>query len=132
MLNKSKIQTNSNRSFGIVFSIVFIIIAFWTFRGDFSQIKILPLLISLIFLILGLINSKLLTPLNKLWIKFGNLLGSIISPIIMAIIFFLVVTPTGILLRIFGKDLLNIKQKSNKNSYWIKKDKRISKMKQQF
>jgi len=132
MLNKSKIQTNSNRSFGIVFSIVFIIIAFWSFRGDFSQIKILPLLISLIFLILGLINSKLLTPLNKLWIKFGNLLGSIISPIIMAIIFFLVVTPTGILLRIFGKDLLNIKQKSNKNSYWIKKDKRISKMKQQF
>ena len=132
MLNKSKIQTNSNRSFGIVFSIVFIIIAFWSFRGDFSQIKILPLLISLIFLILGLINSKLLTPLNKLWIKFGNLLGSIISPIIMAIIFFLVVTPTGILLRIFGKDLLNIKQKSNKNSYWIKKDKRISKMNQQF
>ena len=132
MLNKSKIQTNSNRSFGIVFSIVFIIIAFWSFRGDFSQIKILPLLISLIFLILGLINSKLLTPLNKLWIKFGNLLGSIISPIIMAIIFFLVVTPTGILLRIFGKDLLNIKQKSNKNSYWIKKDKRISKMKQEF
>ena len=132
MLNKSKIQTNSNRSFGIVFSIVFIIIAFWSFRGDFSQIKILPLLISLIFLILGLINSKLLTPLNKLWIKFGNLLGSIISPIIMAIIFFLVVTPTCILLRIFGKDLLNIKQKSNKNSYWIKKDKRISKMKQQF
>jgi len=132
MLNKSKIQISSNRSFGIVFSIVFFIIAFWSFRGDFSQIKILPLLISIVFLIMGLLNSKFLTPLNKLWIKFGYLLGSIISPIIMGLIFFLVVTPTGIILRILGKDILNIKQKSNKNSYWIKKDKRISKMKQQF
>ena len=132
MLNKSEIQISSNRSFGILFSIVFIIIAFWSFRGDFSQIKILPLMISIVFLITGLLNSKFLTPLNKLWIKFGYLLGLIISPIIMGLIFFLVVTPTGIILRILGKDILNIKKKNNKNSYWIKRDKRISKMKKQF
>ena len=111
MLNKSEIQISSNRSFGILFSIVFIIIAFWSFRGDFSQIKILPLMISIVFLITGLLNSKFLTPLNKLWIKFGYLLGLIISPIIMGLIFFLVVTPTGIILRILGKDILNIKKK---------------------
>ena len=118
MLNKSEIQISSNRSFGILFSIVFIIIAFWSFRGDFSQIKILPLMISIVFLITGLLNSKFLTPLNKLWIKFGYLLGLIISPIIMGLIFFLVVTPTGIILRILGKDILNIKKKTYNHFFY--------------
>ena len=132
MFDKSKIHMNSNRSFGLVFFLVFIIIAFWSFRGNLPQIKFLPLSISLVFLILGLMNSKLLTPFNKIWIKFGNLLGSIISPIIMGVVFFLIVTPTGIILRIFGKDLLKIKYDNNKKSYWNEKDKRTSKMKQQF
>ena len=82
------------------------------------------------FLILGLINSKILTPLNKLWFKFGILLGKIVSPLIMGIIFFLVVTPIGLIMRLLGKDLLNLKY--NNKSYWIEKDGPKSKMKNQF
>ena len=131
-LSKSKIKIGSNRNFGIVFFLVFFIIAFWSFRGDFSEIKTLSLCISLIFLILGLINSKLLTPLNRLWFKFGIFLGNIVAPIVMGIIFFLVVTPIGFLMTILGKDLLGKKFNKNKNSYWIKKNKSSGTMKQQF
>ena len=86
---------------------------------------------NILFLILGLLNSKILTPLNKVWFKFGILLGKIVSPIVMGIIFFLVVTPIGLLMRIFKKDLLNLKFNKN-NSYWIKKTEPKSKMKNQF
>tara|TARA_B100002052_G_C15801883_1_gene561506 strand:+ start:195 stop:587 length:393 start_codon:yes stop_codon:yes gene_type:complete len=126
-----KIKISSNRSFGLVFCFVFLIIAFWSFRGEFEQIKILPFFISLAFLILGLLNSKLLTPLNKIWFKFGLFLGSIISPIIMSLIFFLVLTPIGLFMRILGKDLLNKKYNSNP-SYWIKRNKSTGSMKKQF
>ena len=124
------IKISSNRSFGIVFFVVFFVIAIYPLinNGDF---RIWSLVISIIFLILGLINSKFLTPLNKLWFKFGLLLGRLISPIIMGTIFFFVVTPIGLILRIFGKDVLNLK-KNNSKSYWIKKNGPISKMKNQF
>ena len=124
------IKISSNRSFGIVFFIVFLLIALYpfTYNGD---LRIWSLVISLIFLILGLINSKLLTPLNKVWFKFGIFLGKIISPLIMGIIFFLVVTPIGFLMRILGKDVLNLKYNDNK-SYWIEKSGPKSKMKNQF
>ena len=128
----SKIKISSNRSFGFVFFIVFLIIAFWNFRGDFSQISALPFYISLVFLFLGLINSKLLTPLNKLWFKFGILLSRIVSPIVLGFIFFAIVTPTGIIMRVLGKDLLNKKFDNKKKSYWINRDKVKSTMKQQF
>ena len=124
------IKISSNRSFGIVFFIVFLIIAIYPLINN-ADLRIWSLIISIIFLILGLINSKLLTPLNKLWFKFGIFLGKLISPIIMGIIFFFVVTPIGLLLRIFDKDVLNLK-KSNAKSYWIKKKGPISKMKNQF
>ena len=87
--------------------------------------------ISLIFLILGLSNSKLLTPLNVLWFKFGILLGKIASPVMMGIIFFVIVTPIAIIMRLLKKDLLNLKFNKN-NSYWIEKDEQKSKMKNQF
>ena len=124
------VKISSNRSFGIVFFIVFLIIAIYPLINN-ADLRIWSLVISIIFLILGLINSKFLTPLNKLWFKFGLLLGRLISPIIMGIIFFFVVTPIGLLLRIFGKDVLNLK-KNNAESYWIKKNGPISKMKNQF
>ena len=124
------IKISSNRSFGIVFFIFFLIIAIYPLINN-ADLRIWSLVISIIFLILGLINSKFLTPLNKLWFKFGLLLGRLISPIIMGIIFFFVVTPIGLLLRIFGKDVLNLK-KNNAKSYWIKKNGPISKMKNQF
>jgi len=96
-----------------------------------DDLRIWSLIISFIFLTLGLLNSSLLTPLNKIWFKFGLFLGKIISPIVMGVIFFFVVTPIGLLMRIFKKDLLNLKY-NNRNSYWIKKTDLKSKMKNQF
>ena len=124
------IKISSNRSFGIVFFVVFFLIALYPLIHN-EEIRIWSLIISLIFLILGLINSRILNPLNKLWFKFGILLGKIVSPIIMGIIFFLVVTPIGFIMRILGKDLLNLKFNANK-SYWIEKTGPKSKMKNQF
>tara|TARA_Y100000768_G_C23728584_1_gene563724 strand:+ start:304 stop:687 length:384 start_codon:yes stop_codon:yes gene_type:complete len=125
-----EIKISSNRSFGIVFSVVFLIIAFYPLIYN-EEIRIWSFLISLIFLILGLINSILLTPLNKIWFKFGIFLGKIVSPIVMGVIFFLVVTPIGLIMRVAGKDLLNLKF-NKKNSYWVEKDGPKSKMKNQF
>ena len=122
---------NSNRSFGVVFFVVFLAIALWPFRGDFSQIKFLPLCFSFAFLILGLMNSKLLTPLSKLWLKFGELLGRIISPIVMFFLYFIFITPMAVIIRLFGKDLLKIKL-GKIPSYWIRREKNIGSMKKQF
>ena len=124
------VKLGSNRSFGIVFCIVFLIIAFYPIING-ETARIWSIIVSLIFLLLGLINSKLLTPLNKVWFKFGLFIGKIISPLIMGIIFFLVVTPIGILMRILNKDLINLKFNNNK-SYWIEKTDPKSKMKNQF
>ena len=127
---EQQIKISSNKSFGIVFFIVFLIIALYPMIKD-GDLRLWSLILSLIFLILGLINSIILTPLNRLWFKFGIFLGKIVSPIILGIIFFLVVTPTGVLLRLFGKDVINLKYNKN-NSYWIKKTGPKSKMKDQF
>jgi len=125
-----EIKISSNRSFGIVFFIIFLIIALYPLINN-EDLRIWSLLISAIFLVLGLLNSKLLSPLNKLWFKFGLFLGKVFSPIIMGIIFFLVVTPIGFIMRIVGKDLLNLKFNKDK-SYWIEKTGPKSKMKNQF
>ena len=124
------IKISSNRNFGIVFFIVFLLIAIYPFL-DGNDLRIWSLFISFVFLILGLINSKILTPLNKLWFKFGLLLGKIISPLIMGFIFFIVVTPIGIIMRLLRKDLLNLKY-NQKKTYWIEKVGPKSKMKNQF
>ena len=121
---------STNRSFGIVFFIVFFIIAIFPLKND-GDIRIWSLVISVIFLLLGLSNSKILTPLNRLWSKFGILLGKIMSPLIMGLIFFLVVTPIGLIMRMLRKDLLNLKFDNNR-SYWIKKKGPKSIMKNQF
>ena len=124
------IQISSNKSFGIVFSFVFLFIALYPLSYS-GEIRGWSAIISLNFLVLGLLRSKILTPLNKVWFKFGIFLGKIISPLIMGIIFSLVVTPIGLIMRILGKDLLNLKYNSNK-SYWIEKSGPKSKMKNQF
>ena len=125
-----KIKNNSNRSFGIVFFIFFLIIALWPLLNN-QDLILWSLILSIIFLILGTLNSKLLSPLNIIWFKFGLLLGKIVSPIVLAVIFFFVVTPIGLLMRFLNKDLLNLKKNSN-DSYWIKKTEPKSKMKNQF
>ena len=124
------IKIGSNRSFGIVFFIVFLLISIYPLINN-ENVRIWSLVISLIFLVLGIINSNILSPLNKPWFKFGIFLGKIISPIIMGIIFFLVVTPIGLIMRLIGKDVLNLKY-SNHKSYWIEKTGPKSKMKNQF
>ena len=125
-----EVKLSSNKSFGIVFFIVFLLIGVYPLLKG-SDLRIWSLIISFIFLVLGLINSKILTPLNRLWFKFGLLLGKFISPIIMGIIFFIVVTPIGIIMRLFNKYLLNLKF-NKKETYWIDKKGPKSKMKNQF
>ena len=124
------VKIGSNRSFGIVFFVVFLLIGFYPLLNE-GNLRIWSVIISIVFFILGLLNSKILTPLNKVWFRFGLFLGKIISPLIMGIIFFFVVTPIGIFLRIIKKDIINLKFNSDK-SYWIKKSKIKSKMKNQF
>ena len=126
----SKIKISSNRSFGIVFFVVFLIIAIWPLLNEY-EIRYWSLIISIVFFLLGILNSKFLTPLNKIWFKFGILLGHVISPIVMGLIFFLVVTPTSLLMKLFRKDILGIKKNRSK-SYWIEKSGPKSKMKNQF
>ena len=123
-------KISSNRSFGILFFIVFLVIAIWPLKNN-EAIRLWPIPFSIIFLILGLINSNLLRPLNIIWVKFGELLGRIIAPIVMGFIYFLIITPIGLIMRIFGKDFLSIKF-SKQNSYWINKIKNIGPMNRQF
>ena len=129
-MKNSKIKISSNKSFGIVFFTVFLIIAIWPLLNGY-EIRYWSLIISIVFLFLGILNSKILTPLNKIWFKFGILLGHVISPIVMGLIFFLVVTPTSLLMKLFRKDILGIKKNRSK-SYWIEKSGPKSKMKNQF
>ena len=126
----NEIKIGSNKSFGIVFFLVFLVISLYPLINN-ESLRYWSLVVSFVFLILGLFNSNILTPLNRLWFKFGILLGKFISPLIMGIIFFLVVTPIGILMKIFKKDLINLKF-DNSKSYWIEKTNPKSKMKNQF
>tara|TARA_B100000902_G_C26642507_1_gene589808 strand:- start:92 stop:466 length:375 start_codon:yes stop_codon:yes gene_type:complete len=123
-------KANSERSFGIVFFIVFILIGLWPILNN-QEIRVWSVIISLFFLILGIFNSPILKPLNIIWYKFGVLLGMLIAPIFIGVVYFLVVTPTGIIMRLLGKDLINLKKNNNK-SYWIKKTDSKTIMKNQF
>ena len=124
-------KRSSNRSFGLVFFFVFLVIAFWPMLNSGAPNYYL-ILISLIFLFLGLINSKFLTPLNNLWIKFGELLGMIIAPVVMGLVYFIILTPISLLIRILGKDLLNLKYSNKNDTYWIKRKKNTGTMDKQF
>ena len=121
----------SNRNFGLVFFIFFLIIGLWPLLGT-NEIRYWSIFFSIIFFLLGITNSKLLNPLNKIWFNFGILLGKMISPLVMGIIFFLVVTPIGVIMRVFGKDILSLKYNKKNKSYWIEKNGPKSKMKNQF
>ena len=127
---KKNIKYPTNRNFGFVFCIVFLLIALWPLLNG-NEVRIWALTVSAVFFILGSFNSNLLLPLNKLWFKFGILLGNIVAPSVMGIVYFFVVTPTGLIMRMLRKDLLNLK-KNNKNTYWIDKDNSNSNLKNQF
>ncbi|MBD1138504.1 hypothetical protein IDH18_02770 [Pelagibacterales bacterium SAG-MED41] len=120
-----------NRSFGLLFSIVFFILALWPLINK-GELNIFLISIALIFLTLGILNSKLLSPLNKIWIKFGEILGKIIAPIVMAIVYFLVLTPISLFVRLFGKDLIGKNFNASKKTYWIKRKNFLMRMDKQF
>ena len=124
-------KKSSNRSFGILFFLVFLGFGLWPLTKAMSP-NIYLIIISVIFLVLGLLKSKLLSPLNEIWIKFGEILGRIIAPLIMALVYFLILTPISLLVRAFGKDLLGLKYLKQQNSYWIKRKKDIGTMDKQF
>ena len=129
-MNNEKLKLPSNKNVGIVFFIVFFVIALWPLMNN-HEIRYWSLFFSIFFLILGLMNSNFLTPLNKIWFYFGIALGRIVSPLVMGIIYFFIVTPTGIIMRFLGKDILRLK-KNSKNTYWINKEKTNSSMRRQF
>ena len=124
-------KKSSNKSFGILFFLVFFVFGLWPLTKEMSP-NIYLITISIIFLTLGLLNSKLLSPINEIWIKFGEILGKIIAPLIMALVYFLILTPISLLVRAFGKDLLGLKYLKQQNSYWIKRKKEIGTMDKQF
>ena len=124
------IKISSNRSFGIVFFVIFLLVAIYPLLNS-ESVRVWSLIISIIFLLLGLINSRILTPFNHLWFKFGIILGKLVSPLIMYLIFFLVVTPIALFMKLLGKDILNLKKNKNK-TYWINKKQNRSEMKNQF
>ena len=129
-MKNNNIKISSNRSFGIVFFIVFCLIAFYPLING-GQTRLWAISFAILFLILGLINSQFLTPLNRLWFKFGIFLAKFVSPIVMALVFFGVVTPTGLLMKLFKKDVLKLKT-NNSETYWIKRSSEKSSMKNQF
>ena len=131
MTANSKIKISSNRNFGLVFFVVFLIVALWPLKYE-EDIRLWSLVLSIIFFILGIFNSKLLTPFNKLWFKFGIFLGIIVSPIVMGIVYFIIVTPIGVFMRLLGKDLLKTNKIKNASTYWVQRDKKHGTMKKQF
>jgi len=130
-MKKVPVKISSNRSFGFLFFVVFFVISLWPLKSQ-GDLRLWAFILSLVFLVLGVLNSKFLTLLNKLWFKFGILLGSIVSPIVMGAVFFIVVTPIGLIMRLLGKDLLRINKNKTISTYWINRDKQIKTMKKQF
>ena len=130
-MEKTSVKISSNRSFGLLFFIVFLAISLWPLKSQ-EDLRLWAFILSLIFLVLGVLNSTFLNPLNKLWHKFGIFLGSIISPIVMGVVFFMVVTPVGLIMRFLGKDLLRIKKSKFVSTYWISREKQNNTMKRQF
>ena len=130
-MKKVPAKISSNRSFGFLFFVIFLAISLWPLRFQ-EDLRLWAFILSLVFLVLGVLNSKFLTPLNKLWLKFGIFLGSIVSPILMGVVFFIVVTPVGLIMRFLGKDLLKINKNKTISTYWINRDKQKNSMKKQF
>tara|TARA_B100000963_G_scaffold306621_1_gene281356 strand:+ start:385 stop:765 length:381 start_codon:yes stop_codon:yes gene_type:complete len=124
-------KKSSVKSFGILFFFIFLIVGLWPLLND-KDIRIWSIILSAIFLLLGLTKSKILIPLNNYWIKLGEILGKIVAPIVMLIVFLGVVTPMAFLVKLFGKDLLSLKFSKKKNSYWLSRQKKLGTMKNQF
>ena len=130
-MKKNLVKISSNRSFGFLFFVVLLAVSLWPLKSQ-GDLRLWAFILSLIFLVLGILNSRFLTPLNKLWYKFGIFLGSIVSPIVMGIVFFIIVTPIGLIMRFLGKDLLRVNKNKIVSTYWINREKQKTTMKKQF
>ena len=124
-------EQSSEKSFGVVFSMVFLIVALYPLINS-ESLRIWALVVSIIFFLLAFLAPKILVLPNKLWFKFGLLIGSIVAPIVMAFVYFVTVLPTGLIMRILGKDLLKQKLDKNAKSYWIERKEPMGSMKNQF
>ena len=124
-------EQSSEKSFGVVFSIVFLIVALYPLINS-ESLRIWALVVSIIFFLLAFLAPKILVLPNKLWFKFGLLVGSIVVPIVMTLIYFVTVLPTGLIMRLLGKDLLKQKLDKNAKSYWIERKQPMGSMKNQF
>ena len=129
MKSSMNIKPKDNITFGILFFILFLITGLYPLKNGLN-IRLWSLGLSFVFLIITFIRPNLFTPLNKLWIQFGILLGKVISPIVMGLVFFFVVTPIGILVRLFKKDVMGLKKKET--SYWINREDKVQSMRKQF
>ena len=125
-------EQSSEKSFGVVFSIVFLIVSLFPPLINSEGLRIWALVASIIFFLLAFLAPKVLVLPNKLWFKFGLLIGSIVAPIVMAFVYFVTVLPTGLIMRLLGKDLLKQKLDKNAKSYWVKRSEPIGSMKNQF
>ena len=125
------IKQGSERNFGIVFSIVFLIFSFYP-HFSFEKVRLWSLIVSAFFFLIAIFRPSMLKSLNFLWFRFGILLGRIISPVVMALVFVFAIIPTGIIIRLMGKDPLQRKFLKNKNSYWILRKTSRQSMKNQF
>ena len=124
-----KINKKNNITFGILFFIFFLIIGLFPLISV-GIIRIWSVVLSLVFLIITIIRPNLFTFLNRSWIQFGIFLGKVISPIVMGLVFFFVVTPIGVLVRILKKDVMGLK--GGASSYWINRKDKLQSMKKQF
>ena len=124
-------EQSSEKSFGVVFSIVFLIVALYPLINS-EGLRIWALVVSIIFFLLAFLAPKILVLPNKLWFKFGLLIGSIVAPIVMAFVYFVTVLPTGLIMRLLGKDLLKQKLDKNAKSYWVNRSEPMGSMKNQF
>lgn len=130
----SEIEVSSERSFGFVFAAFFGIVAFWPLLSE-GALRIWAIAVAAVFLVVALAVPKLLKPLNILWFKFGMLLGRIVTPIVMLLVFVVAVLPTGLIMRAFGKDPMSRKMEPASKSYWIgraPRDPETNSMKNQF
>ena len=124
-------EQSSEKSFGVVFSIVFLIVALYPLINS-ESLRIWALVVSIIFFLLAFLAPKILVLPNKLWFKFGLLIGSIVAPIVITLVYFVTVLPTGLIMRLLGKDLLKQKLDKNAKSYWIERKQPMGSMKNQF
>ena len=111
---------SSDRSFGIVFATVFLIIGLWPLLYG-QEPRVWSLAAAGLFGLVATFTPWILRPLNKLWMRFGELLQRIVTPIIMGLVFFVAVVPTGLIIRAVGKDSLRLKQEPEAESYWIER-----------